>query len=349
MGWLQKILVADGLACEHALRTIMEPAVLFQIGPIPVDLEPFGQFQIPPFPVEVKLLIGVGMWFSMWYFWLFKGPQNISIFWTKAVMVLGVDLAALSSLQMFQTRGFFAVGFMVLCNVRWAQVVYHEPDLAAPEGDETNNFTVNSLFENIFSDQRQLIMVFCTQSILFIFFLFASFIKYTDSTSITYGFFLVGYQVQMAGMFGRGKEAQIGRPWNIQRWRGMLRMNRNVEYQQGENWVSVDQWNMEVRNVMGFIVNTIYRDFIAFLTPIVLMQSEGAMDFVQNCFAVTYITTLDDLSDELELVNRLRPGRQNQETERDLGRPLLFAQFGQHFAAFCEVLVNRLKPGRRSA
>merc|ERR1712204_3926 len=47
----------------------------------------------------------------------------------------------------------------------------------------------------------------------------------------------------------------------------------------------------------GLHLNTIYRDLIAFLTPIVLMQSDDAMDFVQNCFAVSYIPQLDDLSE----------------------------------------------------
>jgi len=39
---------------------------------------------------------------------------------------------------------------------------------------------------------------------------------------------------------------------------------------------------MEALRVMGFTVNTLYRDLIAFLTPIVLMQSDDAMDLCRT-------------------------------------------------------------------
>jgi len=153
----------------------------------------------------------------------------------------------------------------------------------------------------------QLIVVFITQTILFFYLFYASFVTYKDSSNVTYGFFVTAYLVQMSGMFKRGADSALGLTWPIQRFRGMTQINPNVEYQKGQDWISVDQWKMELRKVMGFIVNTIYRDLIAFLTPIVLMQSDDAMDFVQNCFAVSYITQLDDLSEGRDLVQRLIP------------------------------------------
>jgi len=87
----------------------------------------------------------------------------------------------------------------------------------------------------------------------------------------------------------------------------MININKKVEYQKTtDSWVQIDRLSLEIRAVLGFVVNTVYRDLIAFLTPIVLMQSNNAMDFVQNCFAVSYITTLDDLSESRILTYRRR-------------------------------------------
>jgi len=252
---------------------------------------------------------------AIWKYWLYHIEEEaalrhlaVSKYWTTALMALGLDLAALSLLQQFVTRGFLGVLIMVMFNVHYTQVLFHSADLAEPAVGEERTITVNSLYEDVLSDFTQLIVVFIAQTVLFLFVFYASFVNYKDSSGVTYTFFVTAYLVQMSGMFKRGADSQLGPTWNIQRFRGMTHINRNVEYQKGQDWVSVGQWQMELRKVMGFTVNTIYRDLIAFLTPIVLMQSEDAMDFVQNCFAVSYITQLDDLSEGRNLVQRLIPG-----------------------------------------
>merc|ERR1712204_75671 len=124
----------------------------------------------------------------------------------------------------------------------------------------------------------------------------------------THTFFVTAYLVHMSGMFKHCADRQLGPTWSVRRFRGMTHINRNVEYQKGQDWVSVGQWQVELRKVMGFTVETIYRYLIAFLTPLVLMQSADAMDLVQNCFVVSYIAQLDDLSEGRNLVQRLIPG-----------------------------------------
>jgi len=237
-----------------------------------------------------------------------EGPirhEAVSKYWTTALMALGLDLAALSLLQQFLTRGFLGVLIMVMFNVHYTIVLFHSADLAEPDAGEERTITVYSLYEDVLSDLTQLIVVFIAQTVLFFYLLYASFVNYKDSSDVTYGFFITAYLVQMSGMFKRGADSVLGPTWKLERFRGMTHINRNVEYQKGQDWVSVGQWKMELRKVMGFTVNTVYRDLIAFLTPIVLMQSDDAMDFVQNCFAVSYITTLDDLSEGRRLVQRL--------------------------------------------
>lgn len=297
MGWLQRALSAAAVDLEVLMRFVLEPS------------------SDTPF-LDLKLLIGIGMWGGIWCYWLYHKDEHIAVrqavvskYWAKAVMVLGLDLAALSLLQQFQTRGFLGVLSMVMLNVHYTQVLFNSPDIAEPAVGETRTVDVKSLYEDVLSDLTQVITVFITQTVLFLYLFYASFVTYTDSSSVTYGFFVTAYQVQMSAIFQRGADGVLGPTWNIQRFRGMMDINSNVQYQEGHNlWGSVPQWKMRLRMVMGFTVNTILRDLIAFLTPIVLMQSDDAMDFVQNCLAVSYITQLDDLSEGRSLVQRLIPG-----------------------------------------
>jgi len=291
MGWLKNLLEAAAAKLEKELAVILAPTTNIPL-------------------LDVKFFVGIALWAGIWAYWLQHIRMDaaarrlaVSIYWTTALMVLGLDLAALSLLQQIQTQGFLGVFFMVMCNVLFTRFLFHGKDLEPPSPIE-----VHSLYEDVTSDFVQLVVVFTAQSCLFLYLFYASFVQYTDANDITYHFWVTAYLVQMSGMFKRGKDSQLGPTWNIERFSGMTHMNENVEYQAGEEWHSVAQWKMQVRRVMGFTVNTLYRDLIAFLVPIVLMQSDDAMDFVQNCFAVSYITQLDDMGDGKELVYRLRQG-----------------------------------------
>jgi len=240
-----------------------------------------------------------------------EGAANhlaVSKYWTKALMVLGLGLAALSLLQQWQTRGFLGVFIMVIANVTFTHVLFQGRELQQPRGDEHRTIEVHSLYEVVTSDFMQLVVVFTTQSCLLLYLFYASFVQYTDANDVICHFWVTAYLVQMSAMFNRGKDSVLGPTWNLERFASLVHMNRNVEYQEGGDWRSIPQWQMQVRRVMGYTVNTLYRDLVAFLTPIVLMQSDDEMDFVQNCFAVSYITQLDDIGDGKTLVQRLIPG-----------------------------------------
>jgi len=296
MGWLKNLNEVAAAELEKELTVILEPTTNIPL-------------------LDVKLFIGIALWGGIWAYWLQHIRMSaaarklaVSKYWTTALMVLGLDLAALSLLQQLQTQGFLGVFIMVMFNVKFTHVLFHGRELEPPPPDEERSIEVHSLYEDVTSDFMQLVVVFTAQSCLFLYLFYASFVQYTDASDVTYHFWVTAYLVQMSGIFKRGKDSQLGPTWNIERFSGMTHMNEDVEYQKGEEWHSVAQWKMQVRRVMGFTVNTVYRDLIAFLTPIVLMQSDDAMDFVQNCFAVSYITQLDDIGDGKELVYHLRQG-----------------------------------------
>jgi len=298
MGWVQDLLHNATTEGEEGLTWVLTPT-----------------FETPL--LDVKLWIGIIMWGAIWAYWLRHiGEESairhlaVSKYWTTAVMVLGLDLAALSFLQQLKTLGFLGVFTMVMINTHCTRILFHAKDLEKPPAGEEKTIPAESLYEDVLSSFMQLIIVYITQTCLFLYLFYASFVQYTNDGDVCYGFWVTAYLVQMSGMFKRGKDSQLGATWHIERFRGMTHINQSVEYKKDGKWVSISQWQMYCRRFMGFTVNTVYRDLIAFLTPIVLMQSDDAMDFVQNCFAVSYITQLDDISDAKELVCRLREGSQ---------------------------------------
>jgi len=210
-------------------------------------------------------------------------------------------------------------------------------NLDDPTETETVTIEITTIYEDIWAPWPQVHMVFVAQTTLICGLMYWSFVSYDgESSKNTYGFWVMAYLVQMSGLFKRGKDSALGPTWNLQRHMAIfkkLSTSNKVYFTptadanpaaagtsglDGKPW-----WEQKIccnrfhklphgpqkaywdvlfgRNVMGFLVNTLFRDLLAFLTPLLLMQSEDAKDFVQNCFAVAFITQLDDIGDGKDL------------------------------------------------
>jgi len=290
MGWLKQLLTTSAKALEDFLHIVMEPT---------------GQY----FWSDAKLWLGLVMWAGIWLYWLSHRESEaryiaVGRYWTTALMVFGLNLATLSLLQTLRSVGFFGLLLLVTFNVRYTQVLFDAKGFDAPASGDTKTVNASNLYEDVLSDFLQITILFIAQSVLVCFVIYSSFVKFKHAHEVNYTFWITAYLVQMSGIFKRSKDSQLGPTWNIEHFRGLCNVNGHMEYQDKTKWVSIDQWKMKVRKKMGFLVHTCYRDLIAFLTPVVLMQSQGAMDFVQNCFAIGYITCLDIIRDGKVLVTR---------------------------------------------
>lgn len=233
-------------------------------------------------------------------------------------MVAGINLAVLSLNQHLYGFGFIGVLGFVVFNAVFVQLRFsgEVEEFEVPcrdsemPGDERPEITIqiDSVYESVSSRFPQVVMVFITQTCLLLSWWYSSYVRY-ETNKVCYGFWFLAYLVQMSGIFCRGQDSAIGRSWKIQRWKGIRDINQQIEYKCQGDWHSMSDFHMLCREIMGAAVNTLYRDLIAFLTPLVLMQCKDSSDFVQNCFAVAFITQLDDMTDG-KLVYRARTPEQ---------------------------------------
>jgi len=259
-----------------------------------------------------KFWLGLLLWLSVWLFYFSVGFEDrynaVDQFRWTALLVLGVDLVVLSMLQTMGDAGFFGLLAMAYANARLTRYLF-----SARDDSERESFEAENMFEHIGKPFMQVLMIFAGQTVLLLFLVLSCFIDHLGSNDkTTYSFWAAAYVcAQMSGLFKRGPDSQLGTAWNLERWRALKSRNREVEYrldaeEDGAGWFRVSRTEMYLRGEMGHLTNTFFREVVAFITPILCMQSASGVDFVQSCFALGYVTMLDDLGGPARFLIRRR-------------------------------------------
>jgi len=269
----------------------------------------FGPSSDPWLWSDDKFWIGLLMWGGVWFRYHTEPAgtryEVVAQYHLTAILAFGVNLLVLSMVQSMGASGIF--GFVLICgsNVQLTRVLFPHRRLA-----EKDAFRATNMYENLEAPMPQVTVLFVGQSILTLFLLYSAYYRYDQSgtSKSTYTFWLAAYiSVQMSGFFKRGGDSLVGRPFDLEQWRALRDRNASVEYRTGSgDWFTKPRAEMVRRGRMGFCVNTFFREIIMFITPLLCMQSEDAVDFVQNCFALSYITTLDDMGEPKEFKIRER-------------------------------------------
>mmetsp|Transcript_3472 Transcript_3472/g.8074 ORF Transcript_3472/g.8074 Transcript_3472/m.8074 type:complete len:248 (+) Transcript_3472:604-1347(+) len=142
-------------------------------------------------------------------------------------------------------------------------------------------------------------LIFVAQVALCCVVIFQSYAKY-HTNSITLGFWLLAsICVQIPAFLNRGVDSQVGRTWPVEEFLGLMKINRYVHYRFGDDgpYKTYSDCELLQRFIGGFIVNTLIRDVLIFITPLVLMQAQDGMELVQNALALTFIAVMDDLGE----------------------------------------------------
>mmetsp|Transcript_117779 Transcript_117779/g.366969 ORF Transcript_117779/g.366969 Transcript_117779/m.366969 type:complete len:403 (+) Transcript_117779:52-1260(+) len=117
-----------------------------------------------------------------------------------------------------------------------------------------------------------------------------------DAKNVRFGYWIVGVMIQLfAG------EQQLGSPYCRKFWKQVLTSDKQSPvYHVSERIVKVYDvlplpygkvWR--ARSWMDFVMNSMARDLLMYTFPIMLCV-EDPLDFVKDCCAVFFITTLDD-------------------------------------------------------
>jgi len=119
-------------------------------------------------------------------------------------------------------------------------------------------------------------------------------------TKVNYFYWVLGTAIQMYAA-----NAQLGKKFNYEYWHFLISTEdtnigkvRDVKKEIRGEWVTHGAGNEWVcRCAMDFGINAFARLVIMYTFPIMLCV-EGPLNFVKDCTAIFFITTLDDISDD---------------------------------------------------
>lgn len=247
------------------------------------------------------------MYGSVWAYWLIRGyDRRFSI---KATMVGGMNLICLVFVQHLERGVTLVMALILMQNILSTIVWWKSEDVR-----KDHQFTATSLYMDPEIYPLQLVFLFTAQLLLFSFFVSTLFT--TESQFVTemkdpnktpsYTFWIASYiVVQMSAMFNRGADSQIGEIWPTSLWHSLVMNSSNLQFavpQFGGGGFGqpfqVSKMSLMMRQVMGWITKSVLRDGVAYVVPLFLMQSDEPLDFVLNCLAVAFITTIDQVRDK---------------------------------------------------
>eukprot|EP00928_Gymnodinium_smaydae_P099129 TRINITY_DN9379_c0_g1_i1.p1 TRINITY_DN9379_c0_g1~~TRINITY_DN9379_c0_g1_i1.p1 ORF type:complete len:350 (-),score=57.89 TRINITY_DN9379_c0_g1_i1:169-1218(-) len=239
---------------------------------------------------DYKLWVGGSVYIFIWgYDLLYVVP---SLYWIRWATVLSVDLVCLHSVQFYGLMGLFIpLGMAVLQGILIIYETYQRQEHNERAVLQMQGFSAGNVYQDLNDVLSRSVTIFSVVG-------FAE-TKFEGEHSLVYWVCSI-VAVQMAAMLGRRGDSALGRYWWAHLWTMLLNRNEELTYTcHGKKFTKT---NAEIwfRCGMSFIVNAILRDFISFTTPLLMMDAGNPLDFVKDCLAVVYISTLDDHAEGVE-------------------------------------------------
>mmetsp|Transcript_78363 Transcript_78363/g.143437 ORF Transcript_78363/g.143437 Transcript_78363/m.143437 type:complete len:301 (+) Transcript_78363:116-1018(+) len=254
-----------------------------------------------------RFWVGLTLWILVWIKWLFI--QYEEKFYIKFISVFGFDLLTLIIVENFRSSGMRVLIALCLVQAVFKAItmrMYEPPILWKEEG-----FTATSFYESLDKPFLQCFTIFLGQlvSMLFIMHTMSEELEAIDfeKTRLMYLFWLTSVvNPQMATMFLRGDDSVVGGKFPINFWEDLWKKGYKLRSRKfGFNGDSDDCFGKPIpiskgmicsRALMDFLVNGFMREIIAYLVPIVLMNSSDPLAFVMHSVALNWVCTIDDMT-----------------------------------------------------
>jgi hypothetical protein len=308
----------------YEVLTIINDEVEFVLGPYAAS-----------WYSDWKLWVGGSVWASMWAKWLIYGYDHG--FHTKACFVFACNLWCLAIVQHDREYGLILVITICLGNALMSMPMFKTSSDIVKDGGFRAKNVYASLEKDqlqvsfIFTGQV-LLIVFVLYSMyekLQItgedaesegrgrdlrghgFSRGHGDITLTGESNMTYVFWMSAYvAVQMTSVYNRGRDSALGSVFSSGIWENIYAVCDDVYFQpkkfdaeystslhKFKDPIRLARHTIVMRAFMDFVINGIAREVIAMLLPLLLMTSYEPLDFVMDSLAVTYISTLDDMTE----------------------------------------------------
>lgn len=250
-------------------------------------------------PMDWKLVFGVACWMGAWIRWLRFGYH--ARFDVKLIYAFGLDLMILHMVQFHGRTGFgYACFLLFMQDIVLVHTFWQRSDVV-----KSGVFKADSVYWDLHGPFLQTCFIFAGQTTYALFYVY-SLVANMDPERSTYLFWFVGYvAVQMTLYFNRGENSQLGKLWDIGLSLDLIWTNAKTPLQFSVSWANgltsemfiVSTGSLIMRTIMGFLVNMIFRDIVAFTVPLLLMQFESPLNCVVYSVGVNFILTMDAMNE----------------------------------------------------
>lgn len=243
---------------------------------------------------DEKIYVACMLYVAFWALGFARLQHTYSARWME---ILSMDLMMLHALQHWPSEAgkMLALTLVGLHFTGMSVLMY----IQAKSGPK--KFTAQNVYQDLNGSWSVAITVFCGQ--LFLVYLYTNSILQNeiDFDHVSYAYWIGSIvAIQMASMFGRGADSQLGYAFHAGLWSHLLRRVDGIAQQKDDKeeliQLNISKAALVVRALMSFIINNVMRCLVGVSMPIILMQSNEPMDFLQNCLAVAFIFQLDDTS-----------------------------------------------------
>jgi len=263
---------------------------------------------------DYKIWVGLVFYFLVLNYWLIYGYTGN--YQRKAVYAIALNLIMLHVVQYHGDR-FLLITMSGLCFNNFVFVFYR---WVPADVMKAGGFKCTSLYQDVAGPPVQALFCFIGQLGLILFYMEAIISRVRGSPGgfqVSPLFWVIAYfGMQMTAYFARGEDSALGEPWPIAEWLDVARnaddcLFQEVRESEDETMMAmptmaassygphlpfkVDKWNLYMRLIMGFIVNNMFRDVLAFTIPILLAQFNDPLNFVVYCVGCNFLCTLDDM------------------------------------------------------
>lgn len=249
---------------------------------------------------DYKPYVGMLLWVGMWKR-VMSARGGEEEFGIKFIFTLGVNLLVLVLVQQNGAWGLLTAGLgLALQSYLGFAIADSFPEQVLSE------FSAGSMYCDLSRSLLQTTTVFMGQT-CFVFCYVSYLFNNVDPTKLNLAFWFMAFiGLQMAAFFNRGADSLLGEPWDHETWYNLTQQadTSHFSYVHPKTGKTMGPFKrprliMQLRGIMGFVMNTVARDFVAFTIPIFLAHFSSPLDFVVYSIGVNFITTLDDMTPKL--------------------------------------------------
>jgi len=239
-----------------------------------------------------------------WPGWLYDLVQHMAIVGVDLILLGGVEYDWTTTL--LYTRNLF----LIRAALGFAAFIYSVTNERSPYGKHSwNNFgadngalEITNKFQDIGTSLVHLVVLILAQITFFAFFV-GEMMHPAALTPLAYKYWAAAIPMQIISrnLMGRSfcNEVQF---WNLL-FHADAEAGTQLQREFGGKKITIaaNPVRMFIRALMSFYVNNISMSLVAITLPLFMMTAPTDIDFVKDCFAVVFITTLDDVGEMMPL------------------------------------------------